>query len=122
MALITNNAITVLGNNSPQQGLGAGIIVTTLLNPLSILTLKKQVFDGSAPKSYGQLAREASNGNPMRLFTLGLFPTIGRNLFLATALIPPAMGYNYAPLTLTYALGAIILSHPFEVARVLIQH
>lgn len=60
-------------------------------------------------------------GNPTRAFTLGLIPTIFRNFFLCLGLTPGLSGFTYAPLTVVWSLGGILLSHPFEVARVLIQ-
>jgi hypothetical protein len=56
------------------------------------------------------------------MFTLGLIPSICRNFFLTAGLIPSLLGNNNTLITLGYALGGIVLSHPFEVARVIIQH
>ena len=56
------------------------------------------------------------------MFTLGLGPAIGRNFFITAGLIPTLIGNNNTLITLGYALGGILLSHPFEVARVIIQH
>ena len=57
-----------------------------------------------------------------RIFTLGLLPSIGRNFLITAGLIPTLLGNNNDVITLGYALGGILLSHPFEVARVIIQN
>ena len=56
------------------------------------------------------------------MFTLGLIPSIARNILVCTGFIPSFIGQNSTPITVGYALGGILLSHPFEVARVIIQH
>jgi hypothetical protein len=56
------------------------------------------------------------------MFTLGLIPSIGRNFLILAGLIPTLLGNNGTLITAGYALGGILLSHPFEVARVIVQH
>jgi hypothetical protein len=56
------------------------------------------------------------------MFTLGLIPSIARNILVCTGFIPSFIGQTSTPITVGYALGGILLSHPFEVARVIIQH
>ena len=56
----------------------------------------------------------------IKLFTLGASAHIFRNFALSLALIPREYGSSYEPVQALYALGALLISHPFEVARVLI--
>ena len=55
-----------------------------------------------------------------KLVTLGATAHIFRNFALSLAIVPREYGSNYEPVQALYALGAILISHPFEVARVLI--
>ena len=55
-----------------------------------------------------------------KLVTLGVTAHIFRNFALSLAIVPREYGSNYEPVQALYALGAILISHPFEVARVLI--
>lgn len=55
-----------------------------------------------------------------KLFTLGFTAALARNSILMTAFLPKAMGNEWLPLDAGFAFGAILVSHPFEVARVLI--
>ena len=92
------------------------------LNPFQIVQLNKQVVNDYNPKSYGTILSETMRSNPIRLFTLGLFPSLFRNVTLAAGFAPSFMGFNYGPLQLLFACGAVLISHPFEVARVLVQY
>ena len=56
----------------------------------------------------------------MKLATLGLVPHIIRNFSMSLGLTPKEMGSSNELLMATYALGATLISHPFEVARVMI--
>jgi hypothetical protein len=56
------------------------------------------------------------------MFSLGLIPVLNRNIFVTAGLVPSYLGQAYSPLAFIYALGGILMSHPFEVARVIIQH
>ena len=55
-----------------------------------------------------------------RLFTLGIGSTLLRNFCLSTAFMPRIYGVHDEAFQLLAAVGAVALSHPFEVARVLI--
>lgn len=57
-----------------------------------------------------------------KLFTLGLIPMVGRNFLMTFGYLPTMLGQTYSPMNLLYVLGGILLSHPFEVARVIIQY
>jgi len=88
------------------------------MNPFVNLSTLKQVFRGAEaqPLSYRQLASEAGVA---RIFTLGLTAHLVRNALLWQTI----MMYNqtdYEPIQLLFGLGALLISHPFEVARVLI--
>lgn len=41
---------------------------------------------------------------------------------MCTGFIPQMFGFSYMPVNFLYCAGAMVLSHPFEVARVLIQN
>ena len=55
-----------------------------------------------------------------RLFTLGLGSTLIRNFAVSFAFMPRLYGVHDEVFQLLAAVGAVALSHPFEVARVLI--
>ena len=55
-----------------------------------------------------------------KLFTLGIGSTLARNFCLSFALMPRMYGVHDELFQLLAAFGAVTLSHPFEVARVLI--
>lgn len=74
-------------------------------------------------KSYREILSEHMKGmKPYRIFTLGLIPTMMRNVTLFFGFVPAVAGFTDAPLSILYGLGGILLSHPFEVARVMIQY
>ena len=58
--------------------------------------------------------------NVPKLFTLGYTAALTRNAILMTAFLPKTLGNEWMPMDAGFALGAVALSHPFEVARVLI--
>ena len=72
-----------------------------------------------APRAYMDLAKSTG---VLRLFTLGYTAHLARNLFLGVNFMPSEYGSGYQPLNAFFALGAVLLSHPFEVARTLIVH
>ena len=109
--------------NSEYPGFMFGSMIAFVSNPLQIVMIHKQVMNGSIEsKTYKQILRETMKGNPVRLFTLGIIPSIIRNITICTGFLPAFQGITYTPVTFIYALGGILLSHPFEVARVMIQH
>lgn len=113
-------AATLQGSvNNVQSGSIGAFALSIISNPFSILQVHKQAFHNSQTKTYSQIVSEV--GFP-RMFTLGLIPSIARNILVCTGFIPSFIGQTSAPITVGYALGGILLSHPFEVARVIIQH
>ena len=102
-----------------KTGAIAACILTTISNPLSILQVHKQAFHNSVTKSYREIMSEVGVS---RMFTLGLIPSLNRNILVCSGFIPSFLGQAYSPISVVYALGGILLSHPFEVARVIIQH
>ena len=58
--------------------------------------------------------------NLPKLVTLGYTAALLRNSCLMTAFLPRAFGNESVLMDAGFAFGAILLSHPFEVARVLI--
>jgi hypothetical protein len=104
---------------SVQNGAIGAFALSVLANPFSILQVHKQAFTNSTPKSYYQIFSEVG---PQRLFTLGLVPSLARNILVSAGFLPGFLGHEYSPLSVVYALGGILLSHPFEVSRVILQH
>lgn len=58
----------------------------------------------------------------VKLLTVGLVPTVFRNFILLFAIQPSKYGIADDKTTGLLALGAITMSHPFEVARVWQQY
>jgi len=56
----------------------------------------------------------------LKTFTLGMMPHLLRNGCMGIALVPKAQGAMDDVIGGFFALGACAVSHPFEVARVLI--
>jgi hypothetical protein len=110
--------------NQSKNGLPVITLVlgTLTLNPFANLVTKKQIVAQNEinPLSYKQIAFGNGVSGIFRLFTLGLSAHIFRNFALSLALVPREYGSSFEPLQALYALGAILVSHPFEVARVLI--
>ena len=94
---------------------------TTLCQPLSILMTQRQVINTAtfAEPSYGQIMKNWGANLP-KLVTLGYTAALCRNALLMTAFLPKTLGNEWMPMDAGFAFGAILLSHPFEVARVLI--
>ena len=93
---------------------------TTLTQPLNILMTQRQVINTStfAEPSYRQIM--SNFANVPKLVTLGYTAALTRNAILMTAFLPKTLGNEWMPMDAGFALGAVALSHPFEVARVLI--
>ena len=94
---------------------------TTLSQPLNVLMTQRQVINSStvAEPSYGQIIKQLGANLP-KYVTLGYSAALVRNACLMTAFLPKTLGNEWMPLDAGFAMGAILLSHPFEVARVLI--
>jgi hypothetical protein len=105
--------------SNPVTGALGGVAMSVLLNPFSILQVHKQAFHNNVTKSYSQIANEVGVG---RMFTLGLIPSVARNVLVCAGFVPSFLGQSYSAVSVAYALGGILLSHPFEVARVILQH
>jgi hypothetical protein len=84
------------------------------------MQVHKQAVASTGMKTYGDIYRDFSKGGMTRLFTLGFIPSLIRNFILCAGFTPALMGYTYMPINLLYCTGAVVLSHPFEVARVII--
>lgn len=103
------------------ENIGFGIMLGSVLtNPLQILGVRRQVLHKTVePTPYLQSFKEVTSGGKyIRIFTLGLIPTLIRNLLMASGLQPATNGFNQTSVAILYTLGGILLSHPFEVARV----
>ena len=84
------------------------------------MQVHKQAFHNSVTKSYQEIIADVGGA---RLFTLGLIPSFARYLILFTEFLQSVKVQTYSPIVpLGYALGGALLSHPFEVARVIIQY
>ena len=75
---------------------------------------KQVVQSAGASTSYGSIFAKTNVG----LITMGLVPTFFRNFILLSALQPSKHGIADDTSSVVLAVGAITLSHPFEVARV----
>ena len=94
---------------------------TTLAQPFNILMTHRQIINSStfAEPSYKQVMANWGANVP-KLFTLGYTAALCRNAVLMVTFLPKTLGSDWMPLDAAFALGAILVSHPFEVARVLI--
>ena len=72
-----------------------------------------------AEPSYRQVIANWGANLP-KLVSLGYTAALLRNSCLMSAFLPRALGNEWIPMDAGFAFGAILLSHPFEVARVLI--
>ena len=116
--------ITVINNHLGGYGFDVTglklLACTTLTQPLNILMTQRQVINTAtfAEPSYRQVM--SNFGNVPKLITLGYTAALTRNALLMTAFLPKTLGNEWMPMDAGFALGAVALSHPFEVARVLI--
>lgn len=108
------------GNQFDVTGINL-LICTTLSQPLnSLMTLRQAINTTSfAEPSYRQVMSNWGANLP-KLVTLGYSAALLRNTCLMTAFLPKALGNSWMPMDAGFALGALMISHPFEVARVLI--
>ena len=117
--------ITMINNNLGGFSFDATglklLAVTTLTQPLNILMTQRQVINTAsfAEPSYRQVMANWGANLP-KLFSLGYTAALSRNAILMTAFLPKTLGNEWMPMDFGFALGAVVLSHPFEVARVLI--
>jgi len=97
------------------------LLCTTLSQPFNNLMTQRQVINSAnfAEPSYSQIQKNFGVNLP-KLVTLGYSAAFLRNFCLMTAFLPKTLGNEWMPLDAGFALGAVLLSHPFEVARVLI--
>ena len=105
---------------APMQSLFVSVpLLTAIQQPLNAIQVHKQVVQGSAAApSYAAIATQLN----VKMFTLGVVPTFARNLVLLSALQPSRQGIADDVSSVVLALGAIAVSHPFEVARVHLQY
>ena len=97
------------------------LLCTTLAQPLNTLMTHRQVINSTtfAEPSYKQIMGNWGKNIP-KLFSLGMSAALLRNTCLMMALLPRQLGNEWVPLDAGFAFGALLVSHPFEVARVLI--
>ena len=74
---------------SSSTGLLGAVGISVLTNPFSILQVHKQAFHNSVTKSYSQIMNEVGLG---RMFTLGLIPSLARNVFVCAGFVPSLLG------------------------------
>lgn len=119
-SILAANLFSYIRDGDKHKSFLSLVFGSLLINPLNIIAVQKQVLNNSIEsKTYKEILRETTY---KRAFTLGLIPTTFRNLGLAVGLLPAANGFTFEPLSYLFALGGIVISHPFEVARVIIQH
>jgi hypothetical protein len=87
-----------------------------LLNPFSIMNARKMIWGNDKP-----IFLQLSEVSMMRWFTLGVVPNALKWAFLATSQIPSWGGIQVGPAHLLSTVFAIVLSHPFEQARLMMQ-
>ena len=94
---------------------------TTLCQPFNTLMTQRQAINSTnfAEGGYGSLIKNFGANVP-KLVTLGYTAALLRNACLMTAFLPRTLGNEWIPLDIGFAFGAVLISHPFEVARVLI--
>lgn len=93
-----------------------------MLNWLANIHTRRMLIDSSAsfekPTSYGSMF--SSPKVITRTFTLAFMPHLARNFCMGLAMLPKHMGAMDEVIAGIFALGAAAVSHPFEVARILI--
>ena len=123
-AVVVNSGLTpklegsAAGGSSWLLSHGFVALATLAMNPLLNLSTLKQIFRGTEanPMSYSALAAETGMA---RVFTLGITAHLVRNALLwQTVMLYDQTSYE--PAQFLFGLGALLVSHPFEVARVLI--
>ena len=95
---------------SPIQDVMVAIPTLSLAqNPFNLLMVQKQAVVNEHTPTYGEILKQIKN--PMRLFTLGLLPTLGRNTILMAAFLPlDHQHVNFNATTAAVAFFAIFLS------------
>ena len=90
--------------------------------PLSTpMTQRQAINTGNfAESSYASIRENFKATNIAKLVTLGFSAALLRNLCLLTAVLPKSQGNESLVVDAGFAAGAVLVSHPFEVARVLI--
>lgn len=121
-------AMTFVGNQLGYDNFDATgvklLAYTTITNPLNTLMTLRQAIPNassgnfSAP-GYRQILADWGANLP-KLVTLGYTAALLRNSLLMTAFLPRTLGNESIGVDAGFAFGAVLLSHPFEVARVLI--
>ena len=98
------------------------ILGTLTLNPLAVMQTKRQIITGQTMEPttlYRDMMFKGGLTGVAKLFTLGLSAHIFRNFAMSLAFLPREAGSEDFSIQALYGLGAILASHPFEVARVL---
>ena len=96
------------------------VICTALSQPLNNMMTQRQVISGGAMSEPGYRGLMNNGANLPRLCTLGFTAALARNAFLMGAFLPKTLGNESLTTDIGFAFGAVLLSHPFEVARTLI--
>ena len=95
------------------------VLGTLTLNPFAVMQTKRQLVNNAnliEVVAYRKVATDLG----IKLITLGATAHIMRNLAISVAFVPREAGNNDQAVHALYALGAVLLSHPFETARVMI--
>ena len=94
------------------------LAATIACQPFNIMMTQRQAINtvNLGEPNYRQILAS----NPLKLVTLGFTAALSRNALLMTAFLPKTLGNEWMPMDIGFTFGAILLSHPFEVARVLV--
>ena len=97
------------------------VIGTGMCNVFANMMTKKQLINSAAefetPASYMSMFKGPTA--IARMVTLGFVPHVLRNLVMCIGCMPKGLGSNDELLMGVFATGAVLCSHPFEVARIL---
>lgn len=121
LPMFTQGMIFNAARNIEVANLAPFVLVgTTAVNWLDNLVTLKQIWKSDKPIAYSQLVKEKWGAQgTVKVFTMGLPAAMLRNSMYAVAFLPRWQGNDWIAADLLFTMGAILLSHPFEAARVL---
>lgn len=109
-------------NSAERAPLVSLVLGTTILNWLEVLKTRRMIMTPEKIENPVPYPKMFVPSALLKTVSLGLAPHLARNSLCCLALYPKQMGSTDEMLQAAFALGAVVLSHPFEVARVLIVH
>lgn len=97
------------------------LIGTAMCNVFANAATKRQLINSAAefeaPQTYKSMFRTPAA--IMSMITTGMVPHLIRNLVMCVGVMPKGIGSNDELFMGVFAAGAVAISHPFEVARIL---